>query len=85
MPKRKVFIDRFMAWLMARAGRGKHSSLLEARREDLLSGLSGTLVELGSGTGPNLRYLPHDVRLVAIEPNPFMHSLFFQEAGVENI
>ena len=80
VPKRNVFIDRFMAWFMARGGRGKHSSLLEARREDLLSGLSGTLVELGSGTGPNLRYLPHDVRLVAIEPNPFMHSLFFQEA-----
>ena len=80
MPKRNVFIDRFMAWFMARAGRGRHNSLLEARREDLLSGLSGTLVELGSGTGPNLRYLPHDVRLVAIEPNPFMHPLFFQEA-----
>ena len=64
---------------MAREG-GKHNAMLEARKKDLLSGLSGRVVELGSGTGPNLRYLPDDVQIVAVEPNPFMHPLFFQEA-----
>ena len=68
-----------MAWFMAREG-GKHNAMLEARKKDLLSGLSGRVVELGSGTGPNLRYLPDDVQIVAVEPNPFMHPFFFQEA-----
>ena len=32
-----------------------------------------TVVELGSGVGANLRYLPAGGTLVAIEPNPHMH------------
>jgi SAM-dependent methyltransferase len=70
-----------MAWFMARQG-GRYHALMEGRKEELLSGLSGTLVELGSGTGPNLRFLPEDLRLVAIEPNPFMHPHFLREAEV---
>ncbi len=31
------------------------------------------VVELGSGVGANLRYLPAGATLVAIEPNPHMH------------
>jgi len=31
------------------------------------------VVELGSGVGANLRYLPDGATLVAIEPNPHMH------------
>jgi len=59
---------------------GKYDALVEGRKRDLLSGLSGTLVEIGSGTGPNLRYLPEDLRIVALEPNPFMHVHFLREA-----
>jgi SAM-dependent methyltransferase len=36
--------------------------------------LSPNVVELGSGVGANLRYLPSGARLVAIEPNPYMHA-----------
>ena len=32
------------------------------------------MVELGSGVGANLRYLPAGARLIAIEPNPYMHA-----------
>ena len=32
------------------------------------------VVELGSGVGANLRYLPPGARLIAIEPNPYMHA-----------
>jgi len=79
VPVRNRIIDRFMAWFMNRGGR-KHDSLVEARKKALLSGLTGTLVEIGSGTGPNLRHIPAAVRIVAIEPNPFMHRHFFAEA-----
>ena len=36
--------------------------------------LPSSVVELGSGVGANLRYLPAGVRLTAIEPNPYMHA-----------
>ena len=37
------------------------------------AGLPPTVVELGPGVGANLRYLPANARLVAIEPNRHMH------------
>lgn len=36
--------------------------------------LSSTAVELGAGVGANMRYLPDGARLIAIEPNPHMHT-----------
>lgn len=36
--------------------------------------LPSKVVELGAGTGANLRYLPAGARLIAIEPNPYMHA-----------
>jgi len=76
---RRDIHDRFLAWFMARED-GKYDRFVEDRKRKLLSGLSGTLVEVGSGTGPNLRFLPTELRVVAVEPNPFMHSHFLREA-----
>jgi ubiquinone/menaquinone biosynthesis C-methylase UbiE len=67
---------------MARGG-GKYSAFVEGRKRHLLKSLTGTVVEIGSGTGPNLRFLPRDLRIVGIEPNPFMHRYFLDEARVE--
>ena len=75
--------DRFLAWFMARGG-GKYAVFIEGRKRHLLGGLTGTVVEIGSGTGPNLRYLPRTVRFVGIEPNPFMHTHFLAEARAED-
>ena len=48
--------------------------------------LSPNVVELGPGVGANLRYLPSGARLIAIEPNPYMHTWLRRAArrrGVE--
>jgi SAM-dependent methyltransferase len=48
--------------------------------------LPPNVVELGSGVGANLRYLPAGARLIAIEPNPHMHARLRRAArrrGVE--
>ncbi len=71
---------RFIAWFMARSD-GTYDELVAGRKRALLEGLTGTLVEIGSGTGPNLRYLPGNVRVVGVEPNPFMHPHFLRAAG----
>jgi SAM-dependent methyltransferase len=47
---------------------------MDQRKAKVFAGLPTNVVELGSGVGANLRYLPNGARLTAIEPNPFMHE-----------
>jgi SAM-dependent methyltransferase len=47
--------------------------LLGARKAALFADLPEEVVELGPGTGPNLRYYAPGTRLLAVEPNPHMH------------
>ena len=44
------------------------------RKTALFEGLSGTIVEIGPGTGANLRYVPEGSRWIGVEPNPHMHE-----------
>jgi SAM-dependent methyltransferase len=37
--------------------------------------MRGTVVELGPGTGVNMRYYASGTKVIAIEPNPVMHPL----------
>jgi ubiquinone/menaquinone biosynthesis C-methylase UbiE len=59
------FFDRFAA---RDKGRGEH-----ALRRELLSGLSGRVVEVGCGNGINFEHCPDTVsELVAVEPEPYL-------------
>lgn len=44
------------------------------RKRQLFTDLEGTVVEIGPGTGVNLRYLPDHLRWIGLEPNPHMHG-----------
>jgi SAM-dependent methyltransferase len=46
---------------------------LRRHKQRVFDQLPQRVVEIGSGVGANLRYLPADATLVAIEPNPHMH------------
>lgn len=66
-----------MSWLMSsiydRFMRNAEEACLGAWRADLLRGLSGAVLEIGAGTGANLRHYPSSVtRLVVTEPDPHM-------------
>jgi SAM-dependent methyltransferase len=45
---------------------------LNRRRARLLSGLSGTVFEVGVGTGTNFEYYNENVKLIGIDPSPYM-------------
>jgi SAM-dependent methyltransferase len=47
---------------------------MHKRKAEAYADLPGSVVELGSGVGANLRYLPAGARLIAVEPNPYMHA-----------
>jgi SAM-dependent methyltransferase len=47
---------------------------LRPHKQRVFADLPRTVVELGSGVGANLAYLPPGSTLVAVEPNPHMHA-----------
>src|SRR6476646_841490 len=59
---------------------------LRKHKAKVFADLPTNVVELGSGVGANLRYLPAGSSLTAIEPNPYMHARLQRAArrrGVE--
>jgi len=57
-----------------RASNAYAHRLLGRRKRRLLANLPPTVVEIGPGTGANLRYYRPGTRVIAIEPNRHMHS-----------
>jgi SAM-dependent methyltransferase len=55
---------------------------LRERRRDLLAGLSGRVLEVGGGTGVNLRHFPPTVEeLIVVEPEPYLRGLLVNTAA----
>ena len=65
------FFARFLARVTARAEGGEEDEL----RRELLAGLSGRVIEVGAGTGPNFRLYPETVtEVVAVEPEDYLRA-----------
>ena len=61
-----------IGWLYDLAGRRVEKGELGERRHGLVSGLEGAVLEVGAGTGLNLRHYERASRVVAVEPDPGM-------------
>ncbi|NGO14472.1 methyltransferase domain-containing protein [Streptomyces sp. HC44] len=59
--------------------------LVGTRKARLFAGLPEHVVELGPGTGANLRYYRPGTRLTAVEPNPHMHGALRARAAALGI
>src|SRR6478752_6177521 len=68
-PGRGRFNSAFF-WVMG----GYIDTLMHSRKATAFADLPPTVVELGAGVGANMRYLRAGARLVAVEPNPYMHA-----------
>lgn len=64
--------SKFEAWLLDSGAEDGHAAWGE-RKGLVIGSMRGTIVELGPGTGVNMRYYAPGVRVIAIEPNPVMH------------
>jgi ubiquinone/menaquinone biosynthesis C-methylase UbiE len=65
--------SKFEAWVLDSTAAQIHKQHGAAKAE-AIGGLTGTVVELGPGTGANMRYYAPGVKVIAIEPNPGMHA-----------
>lgn len=64
--------SRLNAWLFRFLDGYQHRRLGDVKRE-AFGGLPRTVLEIGAGSGANLRYLGPGTRVIAIEPNRYMH------------
>jgi len=70
---RSGLYHRAFAWLLGH-GDGADRRMYAERKTPLLAGLTGTVVEIGPGSGVNLDYIAPTVRYRAVEPNIHFHE-----------
>ncbi|MFN3322954.1 MAG: class I SAM-dependent methyltransferase [Bryobacteraceae bacterium] len=58
----------------------RYEKMTAERKQELLGGLRGVVVEIGPGTGPNLKFYSPEVCWIGIEPNPYMRPYLREEA-----
>jgi ubiquinone/menaquinone biosynthesis C-methylase UbiE len=73
------FRQRLFARFMASENEKIHE-LYKDRKVELFSQLTGTILEIGPGTGVNLQFLKCDNKWIGIEPNIAMYSYLMKEA-----
>lgn len=77
--------QRIFAWALARFNK-RYEQFVSNYKRQLFAGIRGTVLELGAGTGANLRYMPPEqVRWTGVELNPFMTSYLRREANRVNL
>lgn len=84
-PETLPFGKRFHAWFLNRI-EPTMDRMYGDDKQRMFAEVSGTVVEIGAGTGANMRYYRPGQRVIAVEPNPAMHDRLraaAAEAGVE--
>jgi ubiquinone/menaquinone biosynthesis C-methylase UbiE len=77
--QRPTRLSRLNAWFFDRFD-GLIDRRLRAAKLELFRDVPATVVEIGAGTGANLRYYPAEATVVAIEPSPTMQARLVQRA-----
>lgn len=73
--------SRLMAWFMAQGLPDNYEKVVTYYKSKFLTGLDGTVVEIGPGTGENFPYFSATVQWIGIEPNVFMHRYLEKAAA----
>jgi SAM-dependent methyltransferase len=76
--------SKFEAWVLDATAAQIHKQHGAAKAE-AIGRLTGTVVELGPGTGANMRYYAPGVKVIAIEPNPAMHPKLRESAAEHGV
>ncbi len=77
--KRPDWYRRLHAWALS-LGNTRYEQAINNAKVSLLSQLSGKVLEIGPGTGINLKYFSQEVDWIGIEPNPYSREYLRKEA-----
>ncbi len=77
--KKPSFKSRFFADFMSRENESSYNQYKD-KKEQLFKDIKGKVLEIGPGTGVNLRFLGKQVQWTGIEPNVAMHQHLKDEA-----
>ena len=58
----------------------RYERLVADRKRELFAGVHGDVLEIGPGTGPNLKFYPSGIHWIGMEPNPYMYP-YLREAA----
>lgn len=65
----------------------EYEKRIEGRKRQLFSELSSesTVVDIGIGTGPNIKYIPKGATVIGVEPNQFMWKYAKEKASARGV
>lgn len=75
---------RFEAWMLDSNADEVHRRYGE-QKQRAIGAMTGTVVELGPGTGANMRYYAPGTQVIGIEPNPGMHDPLREKAAEHDV
>lgn len=67
-----LWYQRLYAWLLS-GENALYDTIVASRKRELFGSLSGTVLELGPGSGVNIPYLRCASHWIGVEPNPYFH------------
>lgn len=82
---RRGLRQRFFAWMHAAEAPADYDEIIAPYKRSLLGNLSGTVLEIGAGTGENFPFYAPGIQWIGIEPNAFMHPPLLDAAKRYNI
>src|SRR5664279_4130639 len=78
---RRGYAQRFFAWMHSQGEAGEYDAVVEPYKRKLFSDLSGTVLEIGAGTGENFPFYPVGIHWIGVEPNFYMQEHLLQRAA----
>ena len=66
--------QRFFTWMHVQGEAGEYDAVVAPYKRKLLGDLSGTVLEIGAGTGENFPFYPAGIHWIGMEPNFYMQE-----------
>jgi ubiquinone/menaquinone biosynthesis C-methylase UbiE len=77
---RRGLAQRFFAWMHSQGEAGEYDEVIAPYKRRLFADLSGTVLEIGAGTGENFPFYPSGIHWIGVEPNFFMQENLLKRA-----
>src|SRR5579871_3796844 len=83
---RKGLRQRLFAWFHAQDGEANdYDAMIAPYKRKLLGDLSGSVLEIGAGTGENFPFYPRGIHWYGVEPNLYMQERLLKRANESGI